>query len=86
MIANAGNARIITEAIWGLKRGKDWIPEEIHIFTTSKRDGEFREAFKPSNPDDNKLTEVCNVLNIPQPHLKLHLVARVSDDGQKQPN
>ena len=85
LIANAGNARIITEAIWGLKRRKDWIPEEIHIFTTNKRNGEFREAFEPSNPDDNKLTEVCRVLNIPQPHLNLHLVARVSDDGQKQP-
>ena len=85
LIANAGNARIITEAIWGLKQLKDWIPEEIHIFTTNKRNGEFREAFEPSNPDDNKLTEVCHVLNIPQPHLKLHLVAHVSNDGQKKP-
>ena len=32
LIANAGNARIITEAIWGLKQLKDWIPRRDSYF------------------------------------------------------
>lgn len=33
LIANAGNPRIVTEALWGLKMHKNWVPEAIHIFT-----------------------------------------------------
>ena len=74
MIFNAGNARIITEAIWGLKKTKNWVPDEIHIFTTDKTDLECREAFvEPAGSSVNRLTEVCDALRIQEPHLDLHL-------------
>lgn len=82
MIFNAGNAPIITEAIWGLKKTKNWIPDEIHIFTTDKTELECRAAFvTPAGPSVNRLTEVCDALGIPQPHLNLHL----AKNAQKGP-
>ena len=82
MIFNAGNAPIITEAIWGLKKTKNWIPDEIHIFTTDKTELECRAAFDtPAGPSVNRLTEVCDALGIPQPRLDLHL----AENAQKGP-
>lgn len=82
LIFNAGNAPIITEAIWGLKKTKNWVPDEIHIFTTDKTDLECREAFvTPAGSSVNRLTEVCDALGIPQPRLDLHLAS----NAQKEP-
>lgn len=82
LIFNAGNAPIITEAIWGLKKTKNWVPDEIHIFTTDKTDLECREAFvEPAGSSVNRLTEVCDALGIPQPRLDLYLAS----NAQKKP-
>ena len=82
MIFNAGNAPIITGAIWGLKTAKNWAPDEIHIFTTDKTDLECREAFvKPAGSSVNRLTEVCEALHIQKPCLYLHLAS----NAQKRP-
>ena len=82
LIFNAGNAPIITEAIWGLKKTKNWVPDEIHIFTTDKTDLECRAAFvTPAGSSINRLTEVCDALNIPQPRPVLHLAS----NAQKEP-
>ena len=82
LIFNAGNAPIITEAIWGLKKTKNWVPDEIHIVTTDKTDIECRAAFvTPAGSSVNRLTEVCAALGIPQPRLKLHLAS----NAQKGP-
>lgn len=89
LIFNAGNAPIITEAIWGLKKTKNWVPDEIHIFTTDKTDLECREAFvEPAGSSINRLTEVCCALGVPKPSLHLHLASGVcgdGEDGQAQP-
>ena len=89
LIFNAGNAPIITEAIWGLKKTKNWVPDEIHIFTTDKTDRECREAFiTPAGSSVNKLTEVCDALSVPKPSLRLHLASGVcgdSEDSRAQP-
>ena len=83
LIFNAGNARIITEAIWGLKKTKNWVPDEIHIFTTDKTDIECRKAFvTPAGSSVNRLTEVCRVLGVPEPSLQLHLASGVCGDGE----
>ena len=79
LIFNAGNARIITEAIWGLKT-KNWVPDEIHIFTTDKTDRECREAFvTPTESPVNRLTQVCDTLDIPKPCLYLHLASNAQE-------
>lgn len=88
LIANAGNPRIVTEALWGLKVHKDWVPEEIHIFTNRDMDGVFRDAFIPPEPAASRLTEVCRALGVPEPSLKLYLASGVCGDGadaQAQP-
>ena len=78
LIFNAGNAPIITEAIWGLKKTKNWVPDEIHVFTTDKTDSECRVAFDtPAGSSVNRLTEVCDALGIPKPRLDLHLAKNV---------
>ena len=82
LIFNAGNARIITEAIWGLKQDKKWVPDAIHIFTTGKTHLECLEAFvTPAGSSVNRLAEVCGALGIPQPCLNLHL----AKNAQKRP-
>ena len=88
LIANAGNPRIVTEALWGLKVHKDWVPEEIHIFTNRDMDGVFRDAFIAPEPAASRLTEVCRALGVPEPSLKLYLASGVCGDGadsQAQP-
>ena len=82
LIFNAGNAPIITEAIWGLEKIKRWVPDEIHIFTTDKTDRECREAFvTPAGSSVNRLTEVCRTLGVPEPSLQLYLASGVCGDG-----
>lgn len=88
LIANAGNPRILTEALWGLKVHKDWVPEEIHIFTNRAMDRVFRDAFIPPQPAAGRLSDVCRALGVPEPSLKLHLASGVCGDGadaQAQP-
>ena len=88
LMANAGNPRIVTEALWGLKVHKNWVPEEIHVFTNRDRDRVFRAAFVPPEPAASRLTEVCRALGVPKPSLQLHLASGVCDDGadaQAQP-
>ena len=82
LIANAGNPRIVTEALWGLKMHKNWVPEAIHIFTNRERDGVFRAAFLPPQPAASRLTEVCRALGVPEPSLQLHLASGVCGDGE----
>ena len=88
LIANAGNPRIVTEALWGLKVHKNWVPEAIHIFTNRDRDRVFRAAFAPPQPAASRLTEVCRALGVPKPSLQLYLASGVRGDGadaQAQP-
>lgn len=82
LIANAGNPRIVTEALWGLKMYKNWVPEAIHIFTNRDRDEVFRAAFVPPEPAAGRLTEVCRALGVPEPSLQLHLASGVCGDGE----
>ena len=81
LIANAGNPRIVTEALWGLKMHKNWFPEAIHIFTNRDMDGAFRAAFLPPKSAASRLTEVCRALDVPEPSLQLHLASGVCGDG-----
>ena len=81
LIANAGNPRIVTEALWGLKMHKNWVPEAIHIFTNRDMDGVFRAAFLPPQPAAGRLTEVCRALGVPEPSLQLHLASGACGDG-----
>lgn len=82
LIANAGNPRIVTEALWCLKMHKNWVPEAIHIFTNRDMDGVFRATFLPPEPASGRLTEVCRALGVPKPSLQLHLASGVCGDGE----
>ena len=85
LIANAGNPRIVTEALWGLKVHKHWVPEEIHIFTNRERDGVFRDVFVPPQPAAGRLSGVCRALGVPEPSLQLHLASGDGADNRAQP-